>query len=1002
MEKSLFTIYLKKLLLFIFILGSYTISAQENKVTGKVVNENDEPLPGVTIVIKGTTRGTITNMDGDFKIPVNKGETLAISFIGYISQELIVDDQTNISLKLEPDLMGLEEIVVIGYGTVKKEDATGSVTAIKADDFNKGAITTPQELFMGKTAGVVITTNSGEPGAGSQIRIRGGSSLGATNDPLIIIDGFPVDDEKIDGITNAFSTINPNDIETVTVLKDASATAIYGSRASNGVIIITTKKGDLSKRLKVYYNSNVSIGTPVKLHDVLDGDEFRAVVQDRVDNHGLTELALDRLGDANTDWQKEIYQNPVSTDHSLSLAGSILSTPVRASVGYTVQNGLLKYSGIERTTLSVRTTPSLLNDNLKVSVNIKGMDINNNFSNTDAISSAIEFDPTQPITNGNTRYGGYTAWTLSPDTVNSDPINIATHNPVARIEYRDNKSDVIRSIGNIELDYTFPSLPELKANLNTGYDYNKSEGHDYTDEKASWSEREPAQNVKEYEHKVKTSLLDFYLNYVKDMNILSSKIDVTAGYSWQHFYREGKDLNRPWEKTDGTYIGADTIEYKSEYYLVSFFGRLNFSLLDRYIITATLREDGSSRFSKDNRWGLFPSAALAWKLNREAFMSSIEGISELKVRLSWGITGQQNIGSDKYSYLPRYTSSELGAYYQFGNTFYQTLRPEEYDINLRWEETTTYNAGLDFGLFENRIYGSVDVYKRITNDLLNEIPIAAGTNFSNFLITNVGSLENKGIELTFTGRPISTHEMSWEVGVNMSYNKNEITKLTRVNDPDYTGYDTGDEISGGVGNKVLINSIGQPANSFFMFQQVYDTEGDPIEGLYVDKTGEGGEVSGNNANKYYMHNAAPDYLFGISSNFQYKNFDISFAGRLSIGNYVYNNNYSNRALYQNVYNQAGYLSNILASIDDTEFATAQYWSSHYLENASFFRMDNINLGYRFEKLFTEKLTGRVSFTVQNAFVVTAYSGLDPEVDNGIDKNIYPRPRNFILGLNLDF
>lgn len=988
------------LMLMAFIPGM--LEAQELAITGRVTDKTTgETLPGVYVVVKGTNSGTVTDGQGNFSIKAPGADAILVfSFLGYLQQEIQVGAQKVFDVALETDIKQLEEVVVIGYGTVRKADATGSVSVVGSDDFNKGALTTPQELIMGKTAGVVVTTASGEPGASSTVRIRGGSSLRASNDPLYVIDGFPVDNTSIKGLANPLTTINPNDIESVTVLKDASATAIYGSRASNGVIIITTKKGKSGAPMMVSYSGNISLGTPVKMLEVLNAEEYILALEEQVAKGNVSSAALDLIGDADTDWQKEIYRNAISTDHNLSISGTVSKKlPYRASVGYTNQNGLLKHSNISRTTLDLSASPSFLDDHLVANINIKGMDINNNFSNTDAISSAIEFDPTRPIRNGNTIYGGYTAWTSNPDDVNSAPINIATHNPLARLDFRDNTSHVWRAIGNIQLDYKFHFLPELRANLNLGMDYSSSEGTDNTDQKASWSYREPENNRKSYSQILKTSLFDFYLNYAKELPGISSKIDATAGYSWQYFYQEPEDKNAPITGTEG----AKTILHKYELYLVSFFGRLNYSLLDRYLVTFTLRDDGSSRFNEDNRWGLFPSAAFAWKINNESFLQNIEFLTDLKLRLGWGITGQQNIGtgfSDYYPYMATYTESTIGAYYQFGNVFYATQRPNPYDVNIKWEETVTANIGLDFGFAKNRITGSFDYYKRTTKDLLNRIPIAVGSNFSNFLTTNVGSLENIGYELTLNIRPISKQDLSWEIGGTLAYNKNEITKLNRVDDPNYPGYDVGD-ISGGVGNKIQVNSVGHPTNSFYMFKQVYDPDGMPVEGLYVDKTGLGGNVAGNNANKYYIGKPAADYLIGISSSLNYKQFDLSFNGRISVGNYVYNNNKSNRAVYQNLYNQAGYLANVLSSVNETNFYTAQYWSDIYLEDASFFRMDNINFGYRFNKLFTEKLSGRVNFTVQNAFVITNYSGIDPEVENGIDRNIYPRPRTFLLGVNVN-
>ena len=992
---------LKVFLILLAMIISNVSFAQEVSISGRVTDqESGEPLPGVTIVVKGTTIGTITDFDGMYTLDVESGAILQYSYIGYEAAERIAGDQTTLNVALALDTEQLGEVVVIGYGQVKKEDATGSVSAVSSEDFNPGAMTSPQELIQGKSAGVVITSSDGSPSGSPQIRIRGGSSLFATNDPLIVIDGFPVNNREVGGLANVLSTLNPHDIENMTVLKDASSTAIYGSRASNGVIIITTKKGQAGRPFKISYNGNTSISKATETLEVLTGDEMRDVVQERVSSGALTDFALTRLGNENTDWQDEIYRTAVSMDHNISITGSYKDVPYRASLGYTDQNGILDQSNLQRTTLDLSLNPSFFDKHLNVNANVKAIDINNDFSNTDAIGSAVEMDPTQPIMNGNSRYGGYFAWTnIGEDPLNGDPINIATHNPLARIAYRDNTSDVQRLFGNLQLDYKFHFLPELKVNLNMGYDYTKSEGHDITDLKASWSLREPKQNVKTYENIAESSLFDLYFNYKRDIESIASNVDVTAGYSWQHFEFDYTNTNRAHEDAEAD---ANVSIDKNEYYLVSFFGRLNYSLLDKYLVTFTVRNDGSSRFADGNRWGLFPSAALGWKVNKEAFLENVSEINELKLRLGWGITGQQDISGDFYPYLARYTGSEVGASYQFGDTFYNTQRPERYDANIQWEETTTYNIGLDFGLFDNRITGSFEYYQRETKDLISEIPIAAGTNFSNFLITNVGSLENNGFEAQITGRPITTKDWSWEITGTFSYNENEITKLTRVDDPNFKGNKAGDAIAGGVDNKVLQDAVGQPFHSFYLFNQVYDINGMPIEGLYIDHTGQGGAVDGNDNNKRFNGSPAADYLIGVSSRVNYKNWDFSFNARISIGNYVYNNNASNRALYQNLYNQSGYAANILSAIEETKFATAQYFSDFYLEDASFLRMDNINLGYSFDKLFTEKLSGRVGLTVQNAFVITNYSGLDPEVSSGIDNNLYPRPRTFILGVNIDF
>ncbi|TSA27858.1 MAG: SusC/RagA family TonB-linked outer membrane protein [Ignavibacteriales bacterium] len=992
------------MIVFVFLImqAGSPLFAQELEIRGKVTSADDgTELIGANVLEKGTTNGTATDVKGEFRLKVKMGAVLVISYVGYSKEEVKVLEQTylNIALKLEAKQFKEVEVIGIGYGEVKKADATGSVTAISAKDFSKGTITSPQELLIGKAPGVVANSLGGAAGAGTKIRIRGGSSLQANNDPLMVIDNIPLESSGISGMANPLSSINPNDIESITILKDASATAIYGSRASNGVIIIKTKKASLGGEAKMTlnYNGNYSLATPAKLLSVFTGDEFRALIADRVANYGLTSAALSRLGTANTDWQNEIYQTAPTTEHNLSISHSIGSIPYRLSLDYLYQGGILKYNSMDRKNATLSLTPSLLDGNLNMDLNASLSSISNNFSNNDAIGSALEFDPTQRIRNGNTRYGGYTAWTeiSTGDPINGLPNNIATHNPVARLEYRHNTSEANRYIIGGKFDYKVPYVPDLKATLNLGYDYYKTIGQDNTNTLASWSYREPERQIIGYQQTKTNSLLDFYLNYKKELGI--NKIDITGGYSYQHFYNEGVNSST----AAATMVGAKVTPYKNEYFLISFFGRLNYTLLDRYLLTATVRDDGSSRFSKDNRWGLFPAFAFAWKLTEEPFFGKSDVVNELKLRVSWGKTGQQDVGGNYYPYIPTYTASTAGAYYQFGDTFYPTLRPDAYDANLKWETVTSLNGGLDFTILNKRVSGSIEVYKNTSDDLLNNIPIPVGSNFSNFLLTNVGSMENTGVEVGLNVTPILEKDLSWELGVNLTYNKNKITKLTLSDDPAYTGVNTGG-ISGGVGNNVQKFIVGYPARIFFLFSQVLDANGMPVEGLYVDKSGQGGNLSGNELNKYYYKSPDPDYIAGISSKINYKNFDFSFSGRLSIGNYVYNNNASNRALYQQAYNQSGYLSNILTDVKKTNFMTAQYWSSVYLENGSFFKMDYISLGYNFTSLFGNNLSGRVGLSVQNVFTITKYTGLDPEVDNGIDNNIYPRPRTYMLSISLNY
>ncbi|KAF0197879.1 MAG: TonB dependent receptor [Bacteroidetes bacterium] len=1004
---------LKVLFLFLSLTFAYQGFAQGVRITGKVTDANDgKTMPGVTIAVKNTTTGTITDIDGNFTLNVNKGAALVFSFIGYNTQEVVIADQVTLKIVMVPSVTTLEEAVVIGYGTVKKSDATGSVAVVSSKDFNRGAITSPQELLVGKATGVVITTSGGAPGGGATIRIRGGSSLNANNDPLIVIDGIPVDNTGISGSANPLSVINPNDIESFTVLKDASATAIYGSRASNGVILITTKKGTSAggKKLAVNYNGTFSLSTVPGTIEVFSGDEFKALVTDLKDKgySGLSDKSLRRLGNENTDWQKEVYRSAFTHDHNLSLSGSaIKNLPYRASLGYTSQDGILKATNMSRLSGSFGVNPVLLNDHLKVDINFKGSQSKYEFSNTGAIGSAVVYDPTQPVMNGNTRFGGYHTWVNLADTLEDGSMNpngypnpIGVSNPVALLEQTTNNSTVNRYLGNAQFDYKFHFLPELRANLNLAFDKSSSEGINNAPNEAAWTFRQGIGQKIDYTQEKSMGLLDFYLNYVKEIPSILSKIDLTAGYSWQHFQREGTNFSR---NGDGTTV-QDSTEYINENFLVSFFGRLNYTLNEKYLVTVTLRDDGSSRFSKDNRWGLFPAVALGWKIKEEGFAKDVPNLSDMKLRLGYGITGQQDVGNnfrDYYPYIATYVSSEPTAYYQFGSTFYPTLRPNPYDANLKWETTTTYNIGLDYGFYDNRISGAIDYYVRQTEDLIGYIPIAVGSNFSNYLTTNVGSLENKGIEFMIDVKPVVTKDVLWSIGYNVSYNKNEITKISQNDDPAYTGVPTGG-ISGGVGNFIQNHNVGYASSSFYVFQQVYDGSGMPIEGLYVDRSGQGGNVAGNELNKYHYQKPAPDVVMGLSSNLRYKRFDAMLSCRVNIGNYVYNNVASDRAVYSSLYNQSGYFNNLPTQVNNTKFNTPQYWSDFYIENASFFRMDNISIGYNFNELFSQKLDARFSFTVQNAFVITKYNGLDPEVENGIDNNFYPRARTFVFGINLNF
>ncbi len=994
MNRDSFSI-LGKLFLPVLILLflSQSVFAQQ-VVTGTVKDaQSGEALIGASVSLKSDpTKGTITDVDGKFSLSVAQGQTLIFSYVGYVTQEYAIGQQTNISVLLDPSTEALAGVVVIGYGTQKKKDATGSVTAVSSKDFNRGSIVSPQQLLIGKASGVQITTGGGAPGEGATIRIRGGASMSASNDPLIVVDGIPLDNQGISGMRNSLNSINPNDIESFTILKDASATAIYGSRASNGVIIITTKKGVAGSKLKITYDGKVSLFTVPNSIDVLNADEYRTYYNEVYANNPN---ALSVLGTANTDWQSQILKSAFGHDHNLAATGSVKNMPYRASIGYSNSDGILLTSNMERYTGAISLDPTFLNNHLKININAKGMRENNRFASRGAIGSAIAFDPTQPVYTDSDRYGGYFEWLQADPT---RPISIANLNPLSQLLTRYDVAGVNRFLGNVQVDYKFHFLPELRANLNVATDLSNSLGTiNVADSVRQNYDIDADGNLiggidAEYKQQKKNELIDFYLNYVKEFG--QSKLDIMGGYSWQHFYRKGNYFETNAAKT---ITNSDT-DYESESYLVSFFGRLNYSLMDRYLLTFTLRDDGSSRFARENRWGLFPSAAFAWKIKEESFLKDVDVVSDLKLRLGYGVTGQQNITSGDYPYLARYTYSESTAQYQFGDGFVTTLRPEGYDANLKWEETSTYNVGLDYGFLDNKITGSLEYYYRFTKDLINTIPVPAGTNLTNQILTNVGNMVNQGVEFSVLGRIFSTEDLYWEVGYNVTFENNRITKLTATDDPNYKGVFVG-YISGGVGNTMQIHSVGYPQYSYYVYEQVYGSDGKPIEGLYVDRNGDG-VISADD--KYMYHSPAPTVFMGLSTRLTYKNWDFALAGRANLGNYMYNNIDSGNGVNAYMYNTANYSTNVVQDALYTRWINPKYWSDYYIQDASFFKLDNVTLGYQFKNLASKKLDLYLSLTVMNALTITPYKGLDPEVYGGLDNNIYPRPRVFMFGVRLDY
>ncbi|WP_082161606.1 SusC/RagA family TonB-linked outer membrane protein [Rufibacter radiotolerans] len=965
------------------------VFAQQRTITG-TVSDATGPMVGVSVVVKGTSTGASTDLNGRYSIPVTgTAATLQFTFIGYVTQEIPVGSQSTINVTLAQDARALDEVVVIGYGTQRKGDVSGALSSVSSKDFQRGNVTTPEQLITGKVAGVQITSNGGQPGSGSTIRIRGGASLNASNDPLFVVDGVPLTGYGISGSTNPLSLLNPNDIESMTILKDASATAIYGSRASNGVVLITTKKGQSGKPT-VNFGSQFIVSSVTKKVEVLDANQFRAYVNERG-----TAAQKSLLGTANTDWQDEIYRTATGTDNNLSFSGSYKNMPYRVSAGYLNQNGVLRTDKFERKSGAISLTPQFLDKHLKIDLNLKGSITNTRFANQGAIGAAVAFDPTQPIRTDN-QFGNYFEWVTKDDQGKILLNPNAARNPVALLDLRNDKSEVRRSFGNAQIDYSFHFLPELHANLNLGYDVAKGQGTIFVPAQAAQSFAVGGVNNK-YLQNVDNKVLEFYFNYTKDLEGISSNVNATAGYGY--YNNQTKNFNYPSFNAAGEILEGSVPTYPfdiPENTLISYYGRLIYTLKDKYTLTGTVRTDGSSRFSPDVRWGVFPSASFAWQVNEEEFLRSKEALSDLKLRLSYGITGQQE-GISNYSYLPVYGLSQEASQYQLGNNYYLMYSPSAYDANIKWEQTATSNLGIDYGFFNNRINGSIDIYKKKTKDLLNVISIPVGSNFSNQILTNVGNIENKGLEFSINGVAVQKEDVNWTLGLNVTANENKITNLTASDDPDFPGNLTGG-ISGATGQSIQINSVNYRTYSFYVYKQVYGQDGKPLEGVYADLNNDG---IINQKDLYRYKAPAPQVTLGFNTAVDYKKWNLSTIMRAYLGNYMYNNINANLGVSRNILNPAGFLGNGTTNLFESNFNNNQYQSDYYIENASFLRMDNLTLGYNAGRVL-DKADLRLSLTCQNVFTVTKYSGVDPEINSGIDNNFYLRPRTFVFGLNLGF
>ena len=976
------------LLVALFVIGCLQLMAQTRTIKGEVTDaQNGEALIGATVMVEGEKGGTVTDFDGNFSLQVSSSaKKIKVSYIGYIDKVLSISD--NMKVKLESDSKALADVVVIGYGTARKSDLTGSVATVKSKDFNKGLVSSPEQLINGKVSGVQIMSNSGSASAGSTIRVRGGASLNASNDPLIVLDGVPLEQGGISGNSSNFlSMINPSDIESMTVLKDASSTAIYGSRASNGVIIITTKKGQQGA-VKVNFNTTNSLQTRAQMVDMLSRDEFVNVI-----NQYGTDNQKSLLGTANTDWNDEVYRTAFGTDNNLSVSGSIDKwLPFRVSVGYYNQSGLVRKDNVERWTGNVVLTPSFFQDHLKLTINAKGTLNNNSFNNGGAVWAAATFNPTIPVYSGNDKYGGYN------EALDADgyPVNAGVRNPRGLVDLYDSKSKVSRFIGSMNVDYKVHFLPELKLHATVGADYAKGDGTVYVPAYAAQSyNKDESLGGSDYKYgpqKNENRLLTLYANYAKYFEDIKSNVDLTAGYDYQY-----------WKSTTPLYYtksaaGTNLSTVKASDYrhvMLSYYGRINYSFDGKYLLTATVRRDASSRFSKDTRWGTFPSVALGWTLTEEPWLKNQKVLSNLKLRASYGVTGQQE-GIGNYNYLPVYTYSVTGAEAFINGQYINTYRPEAYVSDLKWETTTSWNFGLDFGFLDGRIGGAIDFYTRKTKDLLASVPTAAGTNFSKTILTNVGNVDSKGIEVSLNATPIQTKDWEWNLSYNFTWQNMKVKNLSLTKGGSQTNVKVGPSIDA---YQFQVLSEGYEPYMFYVYHQLYDSKtGKPIEGAYADLNNDG-EI--NDADLYRYHSPAPKYIMGLSTSLRYKQLTLGMSFRANIDNYVYNGMGMSTGAFETVSYNNSQLNNLNTSFLKTGFKTRQYLSDYYVENASFLKLDNLSLSYNVGKI-NKWASLTVSAMVQNVFTITGYSGTDPEVPNGMDNSFYPRPRTYSVSLGLQF
>ena len=998
--------------------GGDFASAQEGYIVSGMVEDGSGPVAGAAVVELGTSNGTSTDLDGMFSLRVAGPQAeVEISCIGYASRTFVASQIPKV-ITLTEDSEFLDEIVVIGYGTVKKDDLTGSVSAIKAEDINRGAVTNTQDMLKGKIAGVLITPGDGGPGSGSRIRIRGSASLNASNDPLIVIDGVPVAQGAGGAMSNPLDLLNPNDIESFTVLKDASSSAIYGSRASNGVIIITTKKG-IGSRPQVSYTGSFSLQNVHKKVPVMSPGELmdfyaRTYPEGTPTGDRIKEIQ----GTSQTDWQDLIFRTAFSTEHNVSMRGNYSSMmPYRASISYSGQQGTLHESRYDRGTIELSASPEFLDKHLTLNANVKGVYSYSDYSDGGTVGKAAFFNPTAnpywltadntidyTTTNGFWNYGNGRGDAFSPNTlVGPSPLSMLY----------DSQSDAksSRFIGSLTATYKVHGLEALSLNVSAGLDFTETRSYSGV-RPGSFQAYTDTENlgVGQYTRgKVvsRSQVFEAYAAYKETWGIHS--LDAMAGYSWQNNWSGNRYINYfnitdkpnllPGQTVDSRYTWSNT-----ENYLVSFYGRVNYSIDSKYVFTFTARGDGSSKFAKDYRWGFFPSGAFAWNMKNEPFLKDVKEVSALKLRLSAGLTGQQD-GIGNYAHLARY-NIYIDSYHKYdmgSGNYMGMLGPQAYDPTIRWETTMTWNMGVDYGFFDNRLSGSVDAYVRNTRNLLNSVQIPMGSNFGNKLMTNVGSIRNKGLEFSINGIPVQTSDLSVHVGFNGTFQSTEFTKLNPTEDNNYY-IETG-TISKGTGGYLCRQMVGYAPYTYFLYKQKYDSDGRPLQNEFVDLDGDGTITQ---ADRYMTgKSVSPKFYYGLNVKITYKDWDFGLNGHGSAGTWVFND-FASANSTSSLDLNSGALPNQARLVRKTGFTAPnsgeQWYSDYFLENASFFRLDDLNAGYTFRGIGPWESDIRIGASVQNVFVLTGYTGMDPETvsENGIDNTMWPRPRTWSLRINVNF